>query len=71
MRNRMAHRKRKEILRRGGKILSEERAKGYCYIDVFYRGWHIGGGGIDRLEAYNGILFSMKVAEEEPLESEE
>lgn len=66
MRRKIAKRKRKYILSKGAKILKEEKTKEYFACEVLYLGWHIHSADRDELSAFQGVIESFPVCEEEP-----
>ena len=72
MRRRIAKRKRRECLRNGAIIISEQWNKdleyGYKWYNVhlFFNGWDIHAPGKDELDAYQGALFCVLSSIDEP-----
>lgn len=76
MRRKIAKRKRREILRKGGEIVREEWLRAHTgrrkddgfAVEVNYLGWNCFSADEDELSAYGGILECFPVCEEEPRE---
>lgn len=66
MRRKIAKRKRRYILSKGAKIVSEEKADGFFSVKVDYLGWHISSGDWDELSAYQGVIACFPSCEEMP-----
>lgn len=77
MRRKIAKRKRREILAKGGVITKEgwlgpkslpRKENGY-EVEVRHNGWRIWAADYDELSSFHGILSAMEVSEEEHLEN--
>ena len=74
MRKKIAGRKRRTILKKGGRIVREEWLRAHTgrrkddgfAVEVNYLGWNIFSADEDELGAYNGVLECCPGCEEEP-----